>query len=100
MSTLPREFVNVAAPFASSAANALRRRNDGARPIVTNAIAPDFMNTLRFISRSPSLEFRGAKRQANDLLQSAELILFIRQRVFTIQQNLPRIRRHLTAEQQ
>src|SRR6185503_10523808 len=91
MSTLPRELVSVAAPFASSAANALRRRNDGASPIVTNAIAPDFMNTLRFIRRSPSLEFGRAQRQTNDLLQPAELIPFRRQRVFAFHEHFARV---------
>src|SRR4051812_31043209 len=105
MSTLPRELPNVAAPFASSAAKALRRRNDGASPIVTNAIAPDFMNTLRFISMSSrvqrgictssALKFRSPKREADDLLQPTELVSTRRERVFTGAQHLTRIRRHL-----
>ena len=46
---------------------AVVRKKLGLNPIVTSAIAPDFMNTRRFI-RSPSLsalKFRGAERQAH-----------------------------------
>src|SRR6185503_2680663 len=94
MSTLPRELVNVAAPFASSAANALRRRNDGASPIVTNAIAPDFMKTLRFMSMSSALKFRSSQSESDDLLQSAKLVLSSGERILSAQQHLPRVCRY------
>jgi hypothetical protein len=32
----------------------VRRRNEGLNPIVANAIAPDFMNTRRFIISNPA----------------------------------------------
>src|SRR6185369_3446808 len=67
MSTLPRAFPpRPAAPLLSSMPNTLRLRNDGLNPIVTSAIAPDFMNTRRFIVCHPPR----AKR-AGDLLVNA-----------------------------
>src|SRR2546423_957620 len=53
MSTFPRAYPYVAAPLASSEANALRRRKLGARPRVTKDSAPDLTNTLRFIVDLP-----------------------------------------------
>ena len=63
------------APFNKSCAKTVRLRNVGSSPIVANAIAPDFMNTRRFISVSSSttLEFRCAQREADDLLQSLQV---------------------------
>src|ERR1051325_8336029 len=49
MRTFPRALPGVAAPFTSSAANALRRRKLGARPSVTKDSAPDLTNALRFM---------------------------------------------------
>src|SRR6188768_3170988 len=81
MSVRPRALPPTDAPRSSSAPYAVRRRKLGLRPIVTSAIAPDFMNTRRSIglsfvcvgAGSTPLEFRRADREPHHLRQSLEL---------------------------
>src|SRR5437763_8457143 len=62
-------------PLSRSCANTVRRRNVGFNPIVANAIAPDFMNTRRFISVSSltTLKFRSPEREADHLQKPLEI---------------------------
>src|SRR5687768_8616313 len=65
-------FPLAAARF-SSAANAVRRRNRGLRPIVTSASAPDLMKTRRFMVTSlPALEFGRSECERDDLGEAIE----------------------------
>src|SRR5262245_14441724 len=49
------------------AANAVRARNDGAKPRLTRANAPFFRKILREVMFLPSLKFRRAKEQCDPL---------------------------------
>src|SRR5688500_3497244 len=60
--------------LSSSAPNVVRRRKPGLKPSVTSASAPDFTKTLRSMTiSSPTLEFRRAEREANDLCDAVQL---------------------------
>src|SRR5688500_3271536 len=68
------KILPLALAFVSSAANAVRRRNRGLRPMVTSASAPDLMKTRRFMMTSlPALEFRRSERERHDLCEAIEL---------------------------